>query len=326
MTRAYLFTSNLSLEWWYAATKCAIYVINRLPRPPRKFLIETFSSKQWDMSKLQPFSCMCSFHVPKLMRGVSADLRPTLKAGIFIGFSLTSHKYMIFVISSSSIVERSRVYFISDVFPDDLGGAIVTTNGSTTHDVAAPTRLHVEKSPTITRPAENEGNTPGLTKGTPDKEPSMESHGTNVQTLTEPIEGSTTGNATVVPSPKRRIPTFPKCPRKDKAVDFELEADFIMEEELSTQNADMKESNVITTKRNRRMPDEYLAVPASQKGDKLAATAIVLCACMHCPFLRNEGVTLATPALLADSIVLPKNYESVIAGPYAEQWKGACEK
>ena len=30
MTRAYLFTSNLSIVWWYAATKCAIYVINRL--------------------------------------------------------------------------------------------------------------------------------------------------------------------------------------------------------------------------------------------------------------------------------------------------------
>jgi hypothetical protein len=109
-------------------------------------------------------------------------------------------------------------------------------------------------------------------------------------------------------------------------VAFELGPEFIMEEELSTQNADVKESNVITTKRDRRKPDEYLAVPASRKGGQLAATAVVLCACMHCLFLRNGGVALATPALLADSIILPKNYESAIAGPYAEQWKGACEK
>jgi hypothetical protein len=47
---------------------------------------------------------------------------------------------------------------------------------------------------------------------------------------------------------------------------------------------------------------------------------------MHCLFLRNEGFALATPALLADSIVLPKNYENAIAGPYAEQWEGACKK
>jgi hypothetical protein len=109
-------------------------------------------------------------------------------------------------------------------------------------------------------------------------------------------------------------------------VDFELGPEFIMEEELSTQNADVKESNVMTTKRNQRKPAEYLVVPALGKGDQLVATAVVLCACMHCLFLRNEGVALATPALLADSIVLPKNCESAIAGPYAEQWKGACEK
>ena len=45
MTCAYLFTSNLSTIWWYAATKCTIYVINCLPRPPRKSSIGNFSSK-----------------------------------------------------------------------------------------------------------------------------------------------------------------------------------------------------------------------------------------------------------------------------------------
>jgi hypothetical protein len=119
----------------------------------------------------------------------------------------------------------------------------------------------------ITRPAENEGNTPELTKGTPGKEPSIESNETEAQTSTEPIDGSTTGTAIVVPSPKRRIPTFPKCPHRDKPVDFELGPEFIIEEERSTQNADVKESNVMTTKRNRRKPDEYVAVLASRKGN-----------------------------------------------------------
>ena len=178
----------------------------------------------------------------------------------------------------------------------------------------------------ITRPAESEGKTPELTKGTSDKEPSMESNETEPQTSADPVDGPTTGTAAVVPSPKKKILTFPKCPHRDKLVDFELGPEFIMEEELSTQNADVKESNVMTTKRNRRKPAEYLAVPVSRKGNQLAATAIAICACMHCLFLQNEGVALATPALLAESIVLPKNYENAIAGPYAEQWKGACDK
>ena len=82
----------------------------------------------------------------------------------------------------------------------------------------------------------------------------------------------------------------------------------------------------MTTKRNRKKPVDYVAVPASQKGNKLAASATVLCACLHCLFLRNEGIALAMPALLADSIILPKNYEIAIAGFYSEQWKGAYEK
>ena len=96
MTRAYLYSSNLSMIWWYAATKCAIYVINRLPCPPHKSPIDTFSGKPWDMSRLQPFGCMCHYHIPKVLRGASAALKPTSTAGIFVGYSLTSHKYAIF--------------------------------------------------------------------------------------------------------------------------------------------------------------------------------------------------------------------------------------
>ena len=83
-------TSNLSKIWWYAATKCAIYVINKLPRPPHKPLIEALSGKPWDMSKLRPFGCICHCHISKLMRGTSVALKPTSTAGIFIEYSLAS--------------------------------------------------------------------------------------------------------------------------------------------------------------------------------------------------------------------------------------------
>ena len=58
----------------------------------------------------------------------------------------------------------------------------------------------------------------------------------------------------------------------------------------------------------------------------MAASAIVLCACLHCLFLRNEGIALAMPALLADLIVLPQNYEDMIAGLYASNGKDHAKR
>ena len=58
----------------------------------------------------------------------------------------------------------------------------------------------------------------------------------------------------------------------------------------------------------------------------MAASAIVLCTYIHCLFIRNEGIALAMPELLTDSIVLPNNYEDAIAGLYSTQRKEACEK
>ena len=144
-----------------------------------------------------------------------------------------------------------------------------------------PTCLYIGKSSVITKPAENEGKTPELTKGkrqcASDKDSSAESNETEPQNSTDPVDDPTTGTAAVVPLPKRKILTFPKCPHRDKLVNFELGPGFIIEEERSTQNAGVKESNVMTTKRSRRKPVEYVAVPTSQKGNQLAASAIVLC-------------------------------------------------
>ena len=190
------------------------------------------------MSKLQHFGCMCSFHVPKLMCGISADLRPTSKAGIFVGCSPTSHKYVIFVISTGSTIEGSRVYFNADVFPDDLGGAIVPTSGTTTHNVAISACPHVNKSPMITKPAKSKitiserpfhKTTPSddhdtQPRGAPtkDKRPCVsdndsitESHDTKSLSVADRNDGTTTGTAAMSTSPKRKVLTFPKCPHRD---------------------------------------------------------------------------------------------------------------
>ena len=50
----------------------------------------------------------------------------------------------------------------------------------------------------------------------------------------------------------------------------------------------------------------------------MAAGAITLCMCMHCLYIRDEGSAMAMGALLADSIVLPKNYEHAMAGLFAK--------
>ena len=270
------------------------------------------------MSKLQPFGCMCNFHIPRLMRGASAALKPTSIAGIFGGYSLTFHTYVIFV-----------VYFNPDVFPDDLGGAIVSTNGISTHleNVASPACLHVNKSPistdlakrkiVIPEPSSQEAtsvdNHDAQTSNAFDeaKRPCISDNDLNTESqdaesrrTVDLLEDLTTRTPTL---PKRKELTFPKCPHRDERVDFELGPGFIVEEERSTQNANIDASNVLMTNRNRRKPDRCVAVPASSKGDQMAASAIVLCACVHCLFIRNEGIALAMPAQLRDSSVLPKN-------------------
>ena len=116
------------------------------------------------MSRLRPFRCPCHYHVLKLMRDSSAALKPTLIVGIFVGYSLTSHEYIVFVYSAGAIVEYIRVYFNSDVFPDDSGGALVSTDKifMCPADTGSIARLHDYKSPASTKPASTEVTASGL--------------------------------------------------------------------------------------------------------------------------------------------------------------------
>jgi hypothetical protein len=334
MTRAYLFTSNLSTIWWYAATKCAIYVINRLPRPPRKSPIENFSGKPWDLSKLQPFGCMCHYHIPKLLRGASAALKPTSTAGIFVGYSLTSHKYAVFVFDTGAVVERSRVYFSPDVFPDDLGGVVSHSNRSTRNTTPGPTFSTTTTTADGDDPTDDETTEPTPVTTIPeDNTPSHDSKmdapdnscdqetGDGSDSETESDDNSPPHDEARVP---RRVPVFPKCPTRKDNVDFTLGDGFIIEKERRVQNADLDTENVITGKRTRRKPVRFEAKPASDspmnnmiRGAQMAAGAITLCMCMHCLYIRDEGAAMAMGALLADSIVLPKNYEDAMAGLFA---------
>ena len=43
---------------------------------------------------------------------------------------------------------------------------------------------------------------------------------------------------------------------------------------------------------------------------------------IHCLFIRDEGIAMAMPALLADY----NNYEGAMAGPNSNEWKVACKK
>lgn len=89
------------------------------------------------------------------MRGSSAALKPTSTAGIFVGYSLTSDKYIVCEYSTCAVVERTRVDFNSDVFPNDSSGAVVSTNKISVRPpgTGSPARLHDDESPASTEPA-----------------------------------------------------------------------------------------------------------------------------------------------------------------------------
>ena len=120
MIYASMFTSNVSMIYLYAATNCSIYVSAGSLVHHTIFLLGAFSGKPWDMLKFQPFGCMYHYHIPKLMRTSLAALKPTSTAGICVGYSHTSHKYIVFLFSTGAIVERSQVHFNPNEFLDGL--------------------------------------------------------------------------------------------------------------------------------------------------------------------------------------------------------------
>ena len=74
------------------------------------------------------------------------------------------------------------------------------------------------------------------------------------------------------------------------------------------------------------MPNAYVAIPASSKSTQMMVSAIILCAYVHCLFIRGKGVVTAVPALLVDLIELPDKYKGAMVRPYSMQRKGTCEK
>ena len=89
------------------------------------------------------------------MRGISAALKPTLTAGIFVEYALTSHEYVVFVYNTGATIKHARIYFNSDVFPDDSGGAVVSTEKISMRpaNTGSPARRQDNESPASTEPA-----------------------------------------------------------------------------------------------------------------------------------------------------------------------------
>jgi hypothetical protein len=261
---------------------------------------------------------MCHYPIPKLLRRTSAALKPTSTAGIFVGYSLTSHKYAVFVFSTGAVVERSRVYFNPDAFPDDLGGVVVSPTNRSSRNTTPEPMLAIttataddtnstdddieitEPTPVMTiledatPPHESKVAVPDDDRGqdTDDGSDSETESDDNIQS-----RGDTGGI--------RRVPVFPKCPARNKNVDFELGDGFIIEEDRNVQNTDLDTKNIVTGKCTRRKPTGFEAKPASNtasfadayrghkrnmiRGAQMAAGVITLCMCVHCRYIRGEG-------------------------------------
>ena len=94
MVRCMLIYSKLSLKFWGEASKCAAYILNRLPTKPigGGCPEEIWQQKRVSITHLRPFGCKAYFHVPHPLRH---KLEPYVKQGIMVGYEDLGYGYRI---------------------------------------------------------------------------------------------------------------------------------------------------------------------------------------------------------------------------------------
>ena len=116
VTRALLFQSKLSQNFWNFAVQYAITLINCLPTPFRKnsTAFEILYEHPFDMKQLHVFGCLCYASTITTNR---TKLDPIAKPGLFLGLKPNEKGYIIYDLSSHCIDVSRNVIFYEEQFP-----------------------------------------------------------------------------------------------------------------------------------------------------------------------------------------------------------------
>ena len=93
--RAMLHHQDIPMHFWVEDSRITVYVQNRNPHRvlENKTLEEILFEKKQEVSHLRIFSCPIYIHIPKEKR---TNLDPSVKKGIFVGYSEISKAYRIY--------------------------------------------------------------------------------------------------------------------------------------------------------------------------------------------------------------------------------------
>lgn len=110
MTRCLLHDKNLPKKLWAEAAHTSVVLLNRLPS---KALSEPTPFEAWygfkpKLLNLKVFGCLCFCYIPQVMRD---KLDKKAEPGIFIGYSLKSKAYRVYLPQSNNIIDNRDVQF-----------------------------------------------------------------------------------------------------------------------------------------------------------------------------------------------------------------------
>ena len=116
VTRALLFQSNLSQNFWNFVVLYVVNLINCLPTPFLKDStpFEILYGNAFDMRQLHVFGCLCYVSTISANR---TKLDPRALIGIFLGFKPNVKGYVVYDLKSHSIHVSRNVIFYENKFP-----------------------------------------------------------------------------------------------------------------------------------------------------------------------------------------------------------------
>ncbi|GFY89263.1 hypothetical protein Acr_06g0012030 [Actinidia rufa] len=110
MTRCLLHDKGLPKKFWVEALNTTVFLLNKLPIKTlyKKTPFETWYSYKPKLLNLKTFGCLCFSYIPQIKRD---KLDKKAEPGIFVGYSLVSKAYKIYLPQSNKVIVSRDVHF-----------------------------------------------------------------------------------------------------------------------------------------------------------------------------------------------------------------------
>jgi len=111
MARCLLHENELPKKFWAEATNSTFFLLNKLPTKylQKKTPFEAWYGYKPELFNLEIFGCLCLSYIPRVNRD---KLENKAKPGIFVGYSLISKTYKIYLLHHDKVIVSRNVRFL----------------------------------------------------------------------------------------------------------------------------------------------------------------------------------------------------------------------